>query len=175
MDTESDVEESHTTETYVTEDGMYMLEGDGGWMLLPVIENDPTSEFIPGVSEAHFHSLVKLNDLFELNEDKDHYILTFNGAGGDYKKISLGHLKGRDEEMYEDVTEMLLEGAGTYIFTIEKDTFYVVGLESNTETVTESVFETHAKEQISYQYSDFNETEEIVVPSDVVENAQVIN
>lgn len=177
MDNESTfngVTEKIVMEMYLSGEAMYMTDSQSGkWLSFPMGQGDLSSI----ITEARFDYFASHHDSFELSEDKDHYILTLTGSGDELKKIVFGAIKEFvGEEAYQSITKMIKDISGTYELIIDKDTFNMVALKMDLkQTIDTGLGETKIVEQIYYEYSNFNKIDKIVVPDEVINNAQSLN
>lgn len=177
MDADSDVDGVTKTEMYVTEDAMYMSDPESGsWLSMSMEQGGMMGDISAIISEAQLYYFEEIHDMFDLTEENNHYVMAYEGAGEDFKEVAFGALKDlAGDDAYESMTGMIQEISGKYVFTIDKSTFHIVAMKMDIEqTMDMGVGEIHSSEQISYQYSGFNEVEEVIVPDDVIENAQTL-
>src|SRR5690625_2327348 len=128
--TVSDMDGTVENEMYITEKAMYMTDPEsGGWFSMSMEQGGMMGDVSAIISESQFHRLAELHELFELKDDSDHYMITFEGTGEEFKGVAFGALKDiAGDEAYQSLTGMITEISGTYEFTIDKDTFYVVAM-----------------------------------------------
>lgn len=175
-DEESEEYGASTMEMYITEEGMYMSDPDSGWLSMPAEQEGLMSDMPSYTTEHSLLSYGKLADLFELTEDDDHYILTFEGSGEDYKEVTYGYLKELgDEETYDLFAEDVIEGSITLELTIDKSTFYVVAIQDDSEFVLDLLTDSPTIRKTNFKYSDFGEVGEVIVPDEVVDNAKTLD
>ena len=174
MNTESDIEGVTESEMFITEEIMYMTDPEsGGWLSMSMEHGGMMGDVSAMISEAQLHYFEENHDLFKLTEVSDHYVMMYEGAGEDFKRVVFGAMKDLvGDEAYESMTGMIQEISGKYVFTIDKDTFDIVAMQMDIEqTMDFGVGQMDSTEQISYEYSGFNEVEPVIVPENVVENA----
>lgn len=176
FDEESEEYGASTMEMYITEEGTYISDPESGWLSMPTEQGGLMSELPSYTSEHSLLSYGKVADLFELAEDDDHYVLTFEGSGEDYKKVTYGYLKElADEEAYDAFAGDIIEGSGSLVLTIDKNTFYVVAIQNDSDVKMDLPLDPHSIEQTNYIYSDFGEVGEVIVPDEVVDNAKTMD
>lgn len=177
MNTDSDMDGVTESEMYITEEAMYMSDPEtGGWLSLSIEQGGMMGDISAIISEAQLYYFEEIHDMFDLTEENNHYVMAYEGAGEEFKEVAFGALKDiAGDDAYESMTGMIQEISGKYVFTIDKSTFHIVAMKMDIEqTMDMGVSKIDSKEQIAYEYSGFNEVEKVVVPDDVVENAQTI-
>jgi len=173
MHTVSDNDPPSESELYSTEEAIYMPHPEGvGWISMLYEETlNNTEMFLLEPQLAHFS---KYHEKFELSENELHYTITFTGSDDVYKEVFWGNRV--DSERLQRLKDSIKSISGTHQFTIDKNTFHIIAAQIDIEQKTENMgIEVHSIEQMSYTYSDFNEIDRVVVPPDVIENAQVIS
>lgn len=155
------------SEYYLNDEAIYMdTTAVEGWVTMPMFPN----EFGSVLTEAQFKNFSKHHDQFELSEENGNYLLSFEGDGDIYKDVIYGGLRDTwGEEGYEAMTTSIVEGtSGSYQLIIDKQTFHIVSSSRESETVDDDMI---IENSFSYEYSNYNEVDDVVVPEDVIENA----
>src|SRR5699024_2296607 len=104
------------------------------------------------------------------------HVLSLSGKGEELKNILYAHIKDvGGEDSFNSLTNMITELAGTYEFFINKETYYIEKVKMDLDITMDMGFgEVKSTEQAQYEYSDFNEVEEIVVHEEVKDNSRLL-
>ncbi|WP_217587112.1 DUF6612 family protein [Lentibacillus saliphilus] len=178
MKSESSLDGQSKTEMYWKEDTMYVFDSDHEqWLSISMDQAGVMADVTSVLTDAQFEYLAGHHQSFEMTEGGNYYTLTFSGSNEDYKEIAFGALKNIvGEKAYQSVTNLYTDISGTYELTISKDTHYMMSLKMESEqTMVVGGNEIRSTERIYYEYSDFNKVADVVVPADIINNAQSLN
>lgn len=165
--TKSDMDGTMKMEMYTADQETYIFDPSSGWIVMSL----GAEQMAATITDDHFENYSKHHELFDLSEDGENHFLSFEASGDIYKEIAYGGLRDvYGEEAYEDLISMFDDISGSYHFTVDKQTFRVVSLSYDTEmTMYGTVY---SEDSGTYEYSKFNEVDEVTIPEDVIENAQ---
>jgi len=156
--------EEYTQELYSGEDSIgYQTEGDSEWFKFDV-GDVPVTEGFTSAYDKITALIENIEDELEVEEEDDHYLLTFEGASEDV-------LSALEEPFNVEVNGVEDEDIiHELIITVTKDNFHITQLTdiiageaadgSGTITI-----------DIDQKYSDINDLDDIVVPEDIVNSA----
>lgn len=159
--------EGEISEMYTLDQTTYVGDPSDGWMSMDLGPEQMAAE----MSDTYFENFKKHHELFTLEEDGNNYYLSFEASGDLFIEVLYGGWKVPwGEEAYEQFIDMIEDPSGEYRYTIDKETFRAVALSYETKMIMYGSVET--EDSVTYTYSKFNEVDDIVVPDDVIENAQ---
>lgn len=163
-----DIKGTSKMEMYTVDDKTYFFDpSSDGWMVMGLQIGDIAG----GMTDAQFRNYSKYHELFQMTENKDSYILSFEGSGEEYEKVVHGGLKEVwGEEAYEAVIGLAEGSSGSYEYTIDKETFRVVSMTVDVSTAIAEGMNNETK--TVYHYDKFNEIDEISVPEEIVNKAK---
>ncbi|WP_181349496.1 DUF6612 family protein [Thalassobacillus sp. CUG 92003] len=164
-------------EMYYKEDEMYISQpGTNGWMKAPKEMMKQINQ-MTNVQQTPAEQLDLLKDYvddFTMEEDDDHYTLSFSSKGDNVKQLIEETMKQAlpedqwDDQMMDAVTVEQL----SYTFKIAKDTHYPESFDMAMEfTVDENGETSTISQKVNGDYSKFNEIGDIEIPQEVSENA----
>ena len=170
------------TEAYFTEDGYYMLDPESDtWMKLP----DELSGQLLAQAEAQANVEQQLEQMkplmkdFTVEEKDDHYLLIFKSddetLDDSLMEMVQASLPDEMQMMGEEIFENTTFNSLNYEMKIDKDNYYVQALNMTMDMdmkIEEQ--EMNLNQDMKMTYSNYNEVDEIVVPDDVIENAEEI-
>ncbi|SDP77447.1 DUF6612 family protein [Halobacillus aidingensis] len=167
-----------TTEQYYTDKGLYMTNPAGdGWVKAPekVLEQLQALNVNSQTPAEQMEFLEEYTEDFQLTSEEGHYILTFQSEGENVQKLMEDSLK--ETLPSGQLPEKLLEGLTVndleYTMKIDQDTYYpeMFHLDMNLE-IEEDGEQVELKQSIYSEFSRFNEIEEIVVPQNILNQAE---
>ncbi|MRG87797.1 DUF6612 family protein [Salinibacillus xinjiangensis] len=160
-------------EMYMTGEHIY-INSEENWFSMPTdSEHADMYDQFKGIEKDHMEGYANHSDLFEIQDNENHYLFTFTGNGQEYKEVVIGAggtaLGGILEEHYDnmEITD------GVYEIKIDKDTYYMTHYQMEYSARTSGEIgdvEQHYKG--TFELSNFNEIDDIVVPEAVKEQAQ---
>lgn len=169
MTTNNQIDGLSEAEMYFTDNIMYVTDETGRWLQM---DSETLGNTVAILLDSHFDHFITHKESFELTEDDNHYIITYNDSPEKFKEIIYEgvqiNLLG---DMFADsVNDM--EVTGELVLKIAKDTHYVVEQIMNTDMTMQMLgMEVHTVDEASYLSSDFNEVKKVVVPNEVIEGA----
>ncbi|MDT8858763.1 hypothetical protein N0O92_00880 [Alkalihalobacillus sp. MEB130] len=171
------------TDIYLVEDGVYFKDGlEDVWFTYPeevtqeIIGNEQT-HMTP--HEEHLELLARYTDQLTYEEQEDHFVLSFVGSSDVLHAFALELNNMMLDELASEVEEFMSMAEINqldYTLYIDKETFrqtewsmtLVLELPLEEDSIKRKINATEKLDQ-------FNEINEIVVPLDVVENAEEFN
>lgn len=164
--TESSLDPPSDFEMYINDEMMYAYVDDIGWLAMDLDELFGEAGLM--LTEGSLNSFIKYHELFEFADEGEHYTLTFTGEDDVYKRVIIGV----DNPSYDYLASAIQEIAGTFVFTIDKESFYIVKTEANIEQkVVLNGVELRSEEEMTYAYSNHNEVGPFTVPDEVAQSA----
>lgn len=172
MNTTSNLNGAENSEMYMGESMMYM-KSEGQWFSMPLnSDNGESFELFKGLDGEMLEEYLNQSEWFEVEDNGDHYLLTFNGDEEQYKSVVLG----ATEEVLGDTLKEHFENmkiSGTYEMEIDKDTYFMTGYATEYEASTSGeIGEVETYHKSTYKISNIDEYDTITVPEEVVEQAQ---
>lgn len=172
MNTTSSLDGDDESEMYMGENVMYM-KSEGQWFSMPLnSDNGESFEMFKGLDGEMLEEYLNQSQWFEVEDNGDHYLLTFNGDEEQYKSVVLG----ASEEVLGDTLKEHYDNmkiSGTYEMKIDKDTYFMTGYVTEYEASTSGeIGEMETYHKSTYTISNMNEYDTITVPEEVVEQAQ---
>ncbi|MEJ8778047.1 DUF6612 family protein [Pseudogracilibacillus sp. ICA-222130] len=169
------------TESYFTKDGYFMLDPESDtWMKLP---DEITGQLLAQVeAQANVEQqLVQMKPLmkdFTAEEKDDHYLLIFKSDDEtlDDSLMEVIQASLPDEmQMMGDIFENATFNSLNYEMKIDKDNYYVQALNMTMDMdMKMEEQDINLNQDMKMTYSNYNGVDEIVVPDDVIENAEEI-
>lgn len=164
--------EGEDGEIYFNDNSMYVYFAEDGWF-----ESDNfLGDF--GIGNAikesdinHFHDNV---DLFELNEEEDYFLITYNGPDGKFDdifsniEITPTSLNGLLGEMSETV-----ESTGEIEIKVDKETFLINEYHYIAHSKDSEVPNTEITDNVTTVYI-YNKVDTFEVPQNVMEEAETL-
>lgn len=121
----SDQKPPSDSEMYMTEEMMYAPHPENdSWISMSTDGVAGNSGIF--MSEKSLANLLKYHEAFEFGETDTHYTLTFTGSDDFYKNV----IFGEGNKGYQLLANAITSITGIYKFTIEKDTFHIIGTKS---------------------------------------------
>lgn len=169
-------------EAYVTKDGFYMYEmNEKMWVKLPKEYSDEILQMAGPQANpsAQLEDMLKYADDFSYEEKDDSYILNLKAGGEKFDQFvkenmenAMGGNLPSDSEELDNLKIKQME----YKMVIDKETFYMKGLDMKMETESEVQGEKMSMHlDLKSVYSDFNQIKKIEIPEEAVKNAQEID
>ncbi|KAB2329039.1 hypothetical protein F7732_22220 [Bacillus mesophilum] len=172
--------ESMETESYFTEDGIFIYDtASAQWMKFPQEMSDQLLQLSdqqtnPG---AELNNLQEFADDFTFEQDDQNYILTLDASGDKFNDfIKETAMENLPPELAAGAGEDAFEGLNInsvqYEILVDKETFYpnvlnmTMDMEMGVEGDTVNVIQT-----VNGEYTDFNNIESITVPQEVLDSA----
>ncbi|MGM8213780.1 DUF6612 family protein [Virgibacillus sp. W0430] len=178
MDSKSEQSVTSEVEMYWTNEAVYIFDYESSqWLSISGDQAGGMMNLVPAINETQYEYFGNHYELFELKEEDDHYVVSLSSSGEQFKEVMYSALKEiAGESAYQSLTNMISEISGSYELKINKQTYYVTSILMDTEqTNSFGGTQVHSKDYTYYEYSAFNEVDEIVVPAEVVEKAQELN
>ncbi|SFD43687.1 hypothetical protein SAMN05216238_101332 [Lentibacillus persicus] len=162
-------------EFYMTGDHFY-VNSEEHWFSMPVdSEQSEMYEQFKVVEDDQFDQFSHYSNAFDVTDNGDHYVLTFAGDDAAYKDIAFGATVSVSSNMLEEHFDNMEISDGSYEITIDKNTGYITGYQMEyTSTTTSDLGDMEQYYKGTFELSNFNEIEDITVPDDVVEKAELI-
>ncbi|WP_079526838.1 DUF6612 family protein [Halobacillus hunanensis] len=167
-----------TVEQYHTKKGLYMSQpGTQGWVKAPKelweqLAQTSIAQQTPGKQLDILQDYV---DEFNMEEKNNTYVLSFSSKGDNVQKlIDKTMAQSMPKGMLPDnlLKELNVEKA-SYTLTINKDTYYPESIESTMDfSIVVDGKQAFISQKMSGEYSNFNEVGEIVIPQEIIKNAQ---
>lgn len=160
---------------YITEDGVYTQMGDA-WMSLPEEATAPLLEQMKNQSNAgsQFEQLSSIANDLAVEEEGDVYWLKANLSGDKVKELAttmLSQSGATDPQMAAMMQQMNIKSMDIS-YSVDKETYYPkdlvysMDMDMNMEGQALSILM-----KMDSSFSDYNKTESIKVPQDVIDNA----
>ncbi|SDO19051.1 DUF6612 family protein [Alkalicoccus daliensis] len=169
--------EEETLQSYLTEEGYFQEDGEGGWIL---VDNDTEymeeMAYYPHDPVAEFMSL---DEEIELGEEDGYYVLTYQGDGEEFEDL-FNDMDELNEEASEEEVEMVEE----MLDDIElSDVYYELHIDQETHYLTNSYLEltmtldvegaeTAIDQTIDMEFHNFDNVEDFDLPEGVLEEAE---
>ncbi|MBP1950536.1 DUF6612 family protein [Virgibacillus litoralis] len=168
--TTSNTDSGGVVELYKVADGMYIKSPDQDqWMKMPA-SSDYGSLFTT-LQADQLTEYVNLSNAFEVNDNGNHFVLTFTGTNEEYKSAVMGAgIAAQEGILKEHYDNMNVNG--TYEIKIDKDSLYMVGYTFEYESTTSGeIGEVETYHNAEYTISEFNEHDDITVPKEITDSA----
>ncbi|MDN7243297.1 hypothetical protein QWY14_15945 [Planococcus sp. N028] len=177
-----DIENENPTlmEMYLTEEGMFMYEASmDTWLRMPDDSVEDLKIFVDQQTanpEEQLKDLAPFKDDFAVDQNEEVYILTMDASGEKFQttlfeqlKKTLGQMELETPLSKEDLD---VHSVG-YKLCIDKETFLVNSLTIDMVADLKIDEETMAiQSNVKADYSQYNEIEEIVLPEEVLQQAE---
>ncbi|OLO38109.1 hypothetical protein BTR23_11990 [Alkalihalophilus pseudofirmus] len=173
--------ESLETESYFTEDGMFVNDQmQGGWIKFP----EEFSQEILDASQMQMNAEEQLKMFQQFAEDTQltaddaHFILTVQGSDDNFKAMAQEAMGFMDEAgvMMDELLSMMEIESFNYVIYIDKDTFYQTKMDmeiSMSMTIEEETMK--STQRMTGVLTNFNNVGEIVIPQEVFDTAEEFN
>ncbi|MBY0122850.1 hypothetical protein H0173_13080 [Bacillus sp. S/N-304-OC-R1] len=173
-------EESFESESYFSEEGMYLFDpGSQQWMKFP---QEMTDTFLQMAGQQtnpgdELKKLEKFVDDFTFEQDSKNYILKLKASGekfSDFIKETAAEALPPEMAAEELMNNMKIHGV-EYEFVIDKESFYPVALEMTMDmemTVEDQTISLNQK--MNGKYSNHNNIKTITIPQEVIDSAMDI-
>lgn len=169
------------SETYFTEEGMYILEPYTGWWIkYPDEEVQPILEQA-GEGNAPMSELQQLEDFaddIKLKEEDKYYVLTLKADSGEkFTELIQQTLEQtmpeellEDPDVYDAFMNNFTINSMEYEIVIDKETYYPVEVNMDMDMDVTAEGETVKMVQsVKAVYSDYNNVDEIVIPQEALD------
>lgn len=177
-----DIENTNPTlsEMYLTEEGLFMHETSVDmWLKMPEEVHEDMAALAGQKSADPTRQLEELEGFeeeFALEETEDAYVLTLNASGEQFQSLM-------DERLQKTLGQMEIEAplssedlevhSVDYVITLDKETYLAERIEVDLALDVDIRGDTMAIEsQMQVDYSDYDSVEPIVIPPEVLEQAQ---
>ncbi|GLY09476.1 DUF6612 family protein [Bacillus badius] len=173
-------------ESYMTEQGFYMKEPEGGqWMKLPKEMYDQIMKMSQQQAkpEEQLKQLEQFKDDFKFEQTADSYVLKLDASGEKFNKLIESQMSqmmqgAEAEEAQASLKEMMdamkIEKVN-YTIYVDKKTFETTKMDINMDMAMDiEGNEMKTSQVMNVVYKDYNKVEPIKVPDDVVKNAQEV-
>ncbi|WP_209121456.1 DUF6612 family protein [Alkalihalobacillus sp. BA299] len=173
--------EAVETESYFTEDGMFVKDSmEGGWIKFPeeFSQDILESAKMQMNAEEQLKIFQKFSEDTQLTEDDTHYILTTRGSDENFKEMAQEVMGFIDEagEMMDELLSMMDIEMFTYVIYIEKDTFYQTKMDMEITMQMSMEGETmKSVQRMNGIMSNFNTVGDITIPQEVINTAEEFN
>lgn len=173
--------ESMDNESYFSEAGFFVYDSMAGqWFKMPeefTAELNAMSEMQTNPAEQ-LEMLKAYSDDMTMTEEDDHYVLNFEGSGEQFNEMAgmIGGMMGDDMGgMMEEMLSMMTINQLNYVVHVDKETFYQTKVLVNMDMEMDIEGEKMTSIQMmDSTLSKFDEVGAIVVPQEVIDNAQEI-
>lgn len=163
-------------EVYANEDEAYMSM-DGQWVKQNLEDLGMTG--FEQINEEELEKLKKFEEHFEMEEEKDQYILTLSGDNEEYIELvedymfsSMGDDLAGDDEILATLMESLKINKFELVIYVDKETFHQTKETFNIELeIEESGMTMAMKMDGEVTLSNINKVDPIEIPAEVIENA----
>ncbi|TQR21530.1 DUF6612 family protein [Psychrobacillus vulpis] len=167
-------------ESYITKDASYMYEGTSKqWMKLPQEMMEQLTGAVDQYTPVSQLTTIEsyLED-FTFEQDKKKYILTLEESGEKFKKLVqeqvneaiLQNMVGDQKVLTMDMT--INSFSLNYLIHIDKDSFQMNKLDFILDVDMMIVGEkANMKQNVKFDFSNFNKIDEIVIPQEVIDSA----
>lgn len=173
-------EESFESESYFSEEGMFLFDpGSQQWMKFP---QEMTDTFLQMAGKQtnpgdELKKLEKFVDDFTFEQDSKNYILKLKASGEKFSDfIKETAAEALPPEMAaEEIMNNMKINAVEYKFVIDKESFYPVALDMTMDmemTIEEQTISLNQK--MNGEYSSHNNIEAITIPQDVIDSAMEV-
>jgi hypothetical protein len=170
--------ETYETESYFTEEGMFMYDPAGEtWMKFPKEMSDQLIQ-MSGQQTNPAEELKKLQEFtddFTFEQDDNNFILNLKASGEKFTELmketmadTLPPEMAADEEVFNNMNIENVE----YTILVDKETFHPSSL--NMDMTMEMAVEGQTvtlNQKIEGNYSNYNEVKEITIPQEVLDTA----
>lgn len=160
--------EGGKTEWYATEDEMYVNLDDSGW------EKADHSLGVDIASLIHrddyFDQFILYKDLFELKEDKEHYLITYIGPDEKYQEVFYGNVISENfGEMVKEMAGFMedVNMSGDVEMKVSKQSFLIVEQRTKyTSSIANEAISMTSSHDGTYAYT-YNKVKSIKKPKEV--------
>ncbi|TSB48332.1 DUF6612 family protein [Alkalicoccobacillus porphyridii] len=174
--------ETFEMEQYYVDGVIYMQDPiDDQWMMMSgdVLGMDDLED-LEMSPEDQLDVLMDFAEEITVEDEGDRYALTINGSGDELMELARELANAESDPSMQDDMDQIFEGTEIskldYVLYINKETYYQEEMHMELEMTMEAEGETITISQVSDSlFSGFNELEEIVVPDDILENAEEIS
>lgn len=172
--TESNTGATGEIEIYMT-DKIYVKAPEEQWFAMEKGGgNEEMYNMFTTLEAKDLKEYINWGEAFDVADRGDHYLLSFAGDADMYKEIVMGAANSMSGDVWNDRYESM-EIDGTYEITVEKETYrmksYLLEYEAEMDEEMGNISTYHKG---SYTLQNFNEYEEIIVPEEVIEQANSI-
>ncbi|MBU9712565.1 DUF6612 family protein [Evansella tamaricis] len=160
---------------YVAHETIYFFdEFEGVWYSIPMDHIDIEMSTLLNVLDSEKLDEYAVQDqVFEVLDNGDHFLLSFSGTDDEFLSVISGTtVIDADVEWQFDHFEDF-EGSGTYEIIIDKETYYILEYRLDFQLISKSSAELgETRYQGTYNYSNYNSIDEIIIPNEALEQAQ---
>ncbi|WP_341201628.1 DUF6612 family protein [Planomicrobium okeanokoites] len=173
------------TEMYYTADGLFSYDPMMDmWVKLPADEMEDLEALMmmeqqSGDLAGQLEQLEAFQDDFTFEQTGDEFVLTLDAAGEEYEKLiteEMGQMLGELDVEAQEIMDGMNINKIYYEIFIDKETYQPntinMTMDFDMEMEGESV---NIQSDMQAEYSNFNEIDEIIVPAEVIENAEEMN
>ena len=126
--------------------------------------------------EDQLETLIGFADEITVEDEGDRYALTINGSGDELKEIAQELASAEADPTMQAEMNQIFEGMNIskldYVLYINKDTYFQEEMSMNLDMQMDADGESFTISQSSHgTFSQFNEIDEITIPSEAIENA----
>lgn len=173
------------TEMYYTADGLFSYDPMMDmWVKLPADEMEDLEALMmmeqqSGDLAGQLEQLEAFQDDFTFEQTGDEFVLTLDAAGEEYEKLiteEMGQMLGELDIEAQEIMDGMNINKIYYEIFIDKETYQPntinMTMDFDMEMEGESV---NIQSDMQAEYSNFNGIDEIIVPAEVIENAEEMN
>ncbi|XKE95205.1 hypothetical protein LG326_02355 [Metaplanococcus flavidus] len=173
------------TEMYYTADGLFSYDPMMDmWVKLPEDEMEDLEALMmmeqqSGDLAGQLEQLEAFQDDFTFEQTGDEFVLTLDAAGEEYEKLiteEMGQMLGELDVEAQEIMDGMNINKIYYEIFIDKETYQPntinMTMDFDMEMEGESV---NIQSDMQAEYSNFNGIDEIIVPAEVIENAEEMN
>ncbi len=173
------------TEMYYTADGLFSYDPMMDmWVKLPADEMEDLEALMmmeqqSGDLAGQLEQLEAFQDDFTFEQTGDEFVLTLDAAGEEYEKLiseEMGQMLGELDVEAQEIMDGMNINKIYYEIFIDKETYQPntinMTMDFDMEMEGESV---NIQSDMQAEYSNFNGIDEIIVPAEVIENAEEMN
>ena len=173
------------TEMYYTADGLFSYDPMMDmWVKLPADEMEDLEALMmmeqqSGDLAGQLEQLEAFQDDFTFEQTGDEFVLTLDAAGEEYEKLiteEMGQMLGELDVEAQEIMDGMNINKIYYAIFIDKETYQPntinMTMDFDMEMEGESV---NIQSDMQAEYSNFNGIDEIIVPAEVIENAEEMN
>lgn len=159
-------------EWYGDEEAMYIATDDGNWIKMDNIGLDHSIKMM--YDNKFLQQIIQSEELFDLSEDANHYIVTFIGSEDQYAENFQNFIPEEMPflEVMGDIVEDLTSATtGDITIKFSKDSYLLVEMEHNTKTnidLSGQPMELITKNVYHYSY---NVVDSLEIPEEVISKA----
>jgi LPXTG-motif cell wall-anchored protein len=158
-----------TRTSYITDEGYYEEDGDGGWYKID--EGIDANMYDPG--DQMDEAMVWGDDL-ELEEENGYYVISYSGSGDELEDVmdQYGEELYGEEEGMEEMMDELDISHFSYELYVDQESYYLTqaSIDLTMELQAEGM-EVSMDQTMDMEFHNFNGVEDFDIPEEVLEEA----